>query len=103
MSSLTCPHIELDGEGIPCIAGTSTKVVEVVLDRLAYNWDGDEICRQHPHLTLAQVYSALAYYHDHQSEVDRDIEARLQNVREAQAAVKNSPIRAKLQAARHTV
>ena len=103
MSTLAYPHIELDGEGIPRISGTSTKVVEVVLDRLAYNWDADEIHRQHPHLTLAQIYSALAYYHDHQSEIDRDIEARLESVREIQAAVGDSPVRTRLQAARRTV
>jgi uncharacterized protein (DUF433 family) len=27
-----------------------------------------------PHLTLAQVYDALSYYHDHQAEIDYDIE-----------------------------
>jgi len=103
MSTLTYPHIELDHEGVPRISGTSTKVVEVVLDRLAYNWDADEIHRQHPHLTLAQIYSALAYYHDHQSELDRDIEGRLRSVEGIQAAMADSPVRARLQAARRTV
>jgi uncharacterized protein (DUF433 family) len=103
MSTLTYPHIELDREGVPRILGTSTKVVEVVLDRLAYNWGADEIQRQHPHLTLAQIYGALAYYHDHQSELDRDIEARLRGVGDIQAAISNSLVRAKLQAARRTV
>lgn len=27
-----------------------------------------------PHLTLAQVYDALSYYHDHQTEIDYEIE-----------------------------
>ena len=29
-----------------------------------------ELLEQHPHLTLGQVFSALAYYWDHQSEMD---------------------------------
>jgi hypothetical protein len=32
-----------------------------------------ELQRSHPHLTLAQIYSALAYYHDHKEEIDREI------------------------------
>jgi hypothetical protein len=31
---------------------------------------------QHPELTLGQIYSALAYYWDHQEELDRAISAR---------------------------
>jgi len=31
-------------------------------------------------LTLGQIYSALAYYWDHQKELDLDIEKRLANV-----------------------
>ncbi len=103
MSTLTYPHIELDSQGVPCIAGTSIKVVEVVLDRLAYHWDADEIHRQHPHLTLAQIYSALAYYHDHQSEMDADIEDRLKRMETIRQSIPDGSIRAKLQAARGTV
>ena len=80
------------------IAGTTTKVVEVVLDRLAHHWDADEIQRQHPHLSLSQIYAALGYYHDHQSELDRDIAARLRKVDEIAAGQPESAVRAKLRA-----
>ena len=70
-------HIELRDDGRPWLVGTQTKVLEVVLDRIAYHWDGDEIQRQHPHLTLGQIYSCLAYYYDHQSEMDRIIEVQI--------------------------
>ena len=69
-----------------------------VVDRLAHHWDADEIQRQHPHLSLAQIYSALAYYYDHQAEMDQAIEASLQRVEAIQAALGESPIRAKLKA-----
>ncbi len=96
MSAIAYPHIELDTEGIPWVAGTKTKVVEIVLDRLAYHWDAGEMHRQHRHLSLAQIYSALAYYYDHQAEVDQDIERRWQYAEEVKQRLGESPIKVKL-------
>ena len=96
MSAVTYPHIDFTPEGVPILAGTTTKVVEVVLDRLAHHWDAEEIQRQHPHLSLAQIYAALTYYHDHQQEIDADIARRLQNVEQIRVSLGESPIRAKL-------
>ena len=96
MTTVAYPHVETGEDGVPMIAGTKTKVVEVVLDRLAHHWDADEIQRQHPHLSLSQIYAALGYYHDHQSELDRDIAARLQKVDKIAAGQPESAVRAKL-------
>ncbi len=71
-------HIALDEKGTPFIKGTTMKVVELVAEKLAYGWSAEEIHFQHPYLTLGQIYSALAYYADHQAELEKDIEARLQ-------------------------
>jgi hypothetical protein len=60
MASVAYPHIEFTREGVPYIAGTQTKVVEVVLDRLAYHWDAAEIHRQHPHPSLSIERSGCA-------------------------------------------
>ena len=98
MTTETYPHIETTQNGVPMIAGTKTKVVEVVLDRMAHHWDVDEIQRQHPHLKPAQIYAALAYYHDHQDEMDRDIAARLRKVEDIAASQSESVVRVKLQA-----
>jgi uncharacterized protein (DUF433 family) len=92
------PHIDVSRAGVPYIAGTQTKVVEVVLDRLAYHWDADEIRRQHPHLSLAQIHSALAYYYDHQEEMDGEIDAQLCRIASIKASLGESPIRLKLKA-----
>ncbi len=35
----------------------------------------DEILTGLPHLTAAQVFDALSYYHDHQAEIEADIAA----------------------------
>jgi uncharacterized protein (DUF433 family) len=96
--AITASHIEINSQGVPYLAGTQTKVSEVALDRLAHHWDADEIQRQHPHLSLAQIYSALAYYYDHQAEMDREVDEQLQRVETIRNAVGPSPIRQKLRA-----
>lgn len=95
------PHIHITPEGVPVIAGTQTKVIEIVLDRLANHWDADEIQRQYPYLGPAQIHAALAYYYDHQAELDRDIEERLRNVREIESRQGTSSIRTKLKSLGH--
>jgi hypothetical protein len=52
------------------------KVVELVMAQRAHGWSPEEIRFQHPELSLGQIYSALAYYWDHQEELDADIERR---------------------------
>lgn len=75
MSTLTSyPHIEQRPDGILWLRGTETRVIELARDRRAHHWDADEIQRQHPHLTLGQIHSCLAYYYDHQEEMDRFLE-----------------------------
>src|SRR3954465_12761218 len=99
-TATTYPHIEGDASGMPYIRGTRFKVVQIILDRLAYNWDADEIQKQHPQLTLGQIYSALAYYHDNQAEMDALIDERARKAEELLAATPPSSLRAKLQAAK---
>ncbi|HJT76005.1 MAG TPA: DUF433 domain-containing protein [Gemmataceae bacterium] len=98
MATVSYPHIELDAEGVPYLTGTRTKVVEVALDRLAHHWDADEIQRQHPHLSLAQIHSALAYYYDHQVEMDQVIAAGLRRAQAIHSSLGESPVRARLAA-----
>ena len=55
--------------GKPWIAGTRICVSDVVL-WTEQGRSPDEIVADFPHLTLADVYAALAYYYDHQAEID---------------------------------
>ena len=91
-------HILVDEDQVPIIAGTNMKVIELVLERTAYGWSPEELFFQHPYLTLGQIYSALAYYWDHQEELDRNIEQRLQFVDRVQRAINPSPLAARLKA-----
>jgi uncharacterized protein (DUF433 family) len=74
--SSSYPYVELDAMGVPFLAGTTMKLAELVMARQAYGWSPEEIHFQHPALSLSQIHSALAYYWDHQGEIDRDIERR---------------------------
>ncbi|MCO6452917.1 MAG: DUF433 domain-containing protein [Caldilineales bacterium] len=76
LNDTTYHHIQLDSQGVPYIAGTTMKVVELIMAQLAYGWSAEELHFQYPHLTLGQIHSALAYYWDHQAELDADIERR---------------------------
>jgi uncharacterized protein (DUF433 family) len=90
-------HIILGEAGIPIITGTHMKVAELVLDHRAYGWSPEELKFQHPHLTLGQIYSALAYYWDHQEEVDDYIEQRLQWVDDFAVRMKPTALEIRLQ------
>ncbi|MFM7450204.1 MAG: DUF433 domain-containing protein [Leptolyngbyaceae cyanobacterium] len=72
-------YVELDEQQVPYIAGTTLKVVELVEAQQAYGWSPEEIHIQHRYLSLGQIHSALAYYWDHQQEMDADLERRFQS------------------------
>jgi uncharacterized protein (DUF433 family) len=95
-TSVVSRHIEIDDKGVAWITGANTKVVEVVLDKLAYGWSPEEIHFQHPHLSLAQIHSALAYYYDHQEKLDSEMEERRQEAEQLRAKVTNPALRQKL-------
>jgi uncharacterized protein (DUF433 family) len=89
-------QIEIDDQGVAWIAGANTKVIEVVLDKLAYGWSPEEMHFQHPHLSLAQIHAALSYYYEHQEELDSDIARRHAAVEKMAAESADSPLRRKL-------
>ena len=97
MATVSYPHIEISTAGVPFVEGTRTKVVEIALDRLAHHWDAEEIRRQHPHLTLSQIYASLTYYHDHQEAFDAEIREQLSDVDRVAAQQGTSTIQVKIQ------
>ena len=68
--------ITIDGNGVAYVEGTSTKVIEVVQAKQAQERTPEQVQSELPHLTLAQVYVALAYYHANRDELDTKIRAR---------------------------
>jgi uncharacterized protein (DUF433 family) len=93
-------HIELDAKGWPCVAGARTRVIDIAMDQIAYKWDAEQIHRQHPHLSLAQIHSALAYYYDHQAQLDAEIQERTRAADEFFKGKENDPIVVRLRESR---
>lgn len=93
-------HVEINSKGVACIDGTRTKVRDIAMDHVAYRWNAEQVHRQHPHLTLGQIHSALAYYYDHKSEIDKDIEDGHRDVQQMRQQFERSPAAAKLRAAK---
>lgn len=68
------------------------------MDYIAYGWSVEEICRQHLYLTLAEAHAAMAYYFDHQEEIDQEIRQELQQVEENMAQASKSPFYIRMKA-----
>lgn len=68
-------------DGRPCVAGTRIRVYDIHVWHNLRGQSAQEIVASFPQLSLADVYAALAYYHDHREEIQAD-------VREAQELVK---------------
>src|SRR5712691_11598440 len=92
LTAATTAHIRLDEQGRPWEDDTNVKVIEIVLDHLAYGWSAETIQENRAHLSLAQVYAALAWYYDHQTEMDAEIERQGERLQAMRAAVKASPL-----------
>ena len=97
---ITAPinHICLDDRGVAYIAGTRIKVRHVAIERQARGASVDDIQEAYPHLTLGQIYAALAYYHDHREQVDAEIAEVAQFAEEARTQNPNSLTRRQLEA-----
>ena len=98
LSETRYEHIILNEDQVPLIANSTMKVIELVLDHLAYGWSPEELHFQHPYLTMGQVHAALSYYWDHQQELDADIERRWQFAQAAREKAGPSPFAARLRA-----
>jgi uncharacterized protein (DUF433 family) len=59
--------------GAPVIAGTRIRVSHIAYRYERERQSPDEIVQAYPHLTLAQVHAALAYYYSHREEIDQEI------------------------------
>lgn len=69
------PHIGFDpgiADGKPIIVGTRI-TVRCIAGYYQMGMSVDEILTTLPHLAPSQLHSALAYYFDHQEDVDSDL------------------------------
>lgn len=63
--------------GTPIIKGTRVSVANIAGFYLM-GFGPEEIHRELPHLTLAQVYDAIAYFLDHRDDINRHLQQDLE-------------------------
>ena len=96
-SELTYPHIEKpDGQPARLERLPRIRVSQIAMDYLAHAWTPDEMCRQHPNLTLAEAHAAMGYYFDHQDEIDQEIHLEIEQLREGAKDARRSPFHHRL-------
>ena len=90
MAATVYPHITFTPEGKPTIDGMRIKV-EMIATLHNVGVPTEQMVEDYPPLTLAQIYSALAYYYDHKDEIDRQIEEGDRMEQEIKAKRDSSP------------
>ena len=98
----TIPHVRCDAQGVAWVDDTQVKVVEVVLSKQAYDLTPEELHEQYPHLSLAQIHAALAYYYDHQEELDADIARRAKLAEKLRAQTRDRALQSRLRKVKKT-
>ncbi len=90
MTAVISEHIQISPDicgGKPHIAGHRIRVQDIVVWHEQMGRSPDEIVSRYPSITLADVYAALAYYHDHFQEIRQQIQQSEQRVQELQAKI----------------
>ncbi len=88
MTTVMDGHVEIDEQGIARISRSGMKVIHLVMEKMANGWTAEQLQQNFPHLTPAQIYAALAYYHDHKREIDQQIDQSLAMADRAQSETK---------------
>ncbi|MCH7751416.1 MAG: DUF433 domain-containing protein [Planctomycetes bacterium] len=92
-------HIQTDpSTGKPCIAGTGIRVWDIYVLHERQGRMPDEIVAAYPHVTLADVHAALAYYWDNKDEIDRQMKEADEFIEQLKAANGPGPLARKLAA-----
>ena len=93
------PHIEkLEGETARLERMPRIRVAQIAMDYIEHGWSVDEMCHQHPYLTLAEAHAAMAYYFDHQADIDREISDEIDHLEQDQSQSRRSAVYQRLRA-----
>ena len=96
MSTIATAHIEVDENGVAWIDDTKVKVIEIIIDKIVHGSSPEEMHFQYPHLSLAQIHAALAYYYDNQAALEAELELRWREADELAKKISDSSLRQKL-------
>ncbi len=90
MTAVIAEHIEITPGvcgGKPRIAGHRIRVQDVVVWHEQMGMSVDEIVSRYPSITLADVYAALAYYHDNFAKIRQQMQESEMFVQELKAKI----------------
>lgn len=81
------PHLKIDADGTVRLERLPRIRVSMIAgDHVWRGWSAAQIVENYPHLRVAEVHSALAYYYDHREEIegvwnaeDRQLEEEARN------------------------
>jgi uncharacterized protein (DUF433 family) len=91
MTIAAIEHIEVDDKGVARVKGSRSKVIQIVMDTM--NGMGPrDIHDAYPHLSLAQIHAALAYYYDHQAELDAQVKSSVEFAERMRREAGESPV-----------
>ena len=68
----------------------------IVADYLWRGWSAEEIARQYPYLTPAEVHAAMTYYFDHREEIEDELVAEYREVESWKKAHPTPPLLVRL-------
>lgn len=98
-AGLTYPHIiKTEEKPARLERMPRIRVAQLVVDYLNHGWSADEICIHHPHLKPAEVYSAIAYYFDHQAEIDGEIAEEQKTIQRSRESAQPTAVELRLRA-----
>jgi uncharacterized protein (DUF433 family) len=78
------------------IAGTRVRVQDIYAMAEVHGQSPDEIVEALPHLTLAQVHGALAYYFDHRDAILQELREDREAAAQLRQSLGEGPLAAKL-------
>jgi uncharacterized protein (DUF433 family) len=100
MASTVTEYIEFRqtrGAGkVPFISGTRVRVADVYVYHELQGLSPDRIVASHPHLTLAQVHAALAYFFDHTDEIRGQLREEADLIQSLKSQIGPGPLSSKL-------
>ena len=95
--AVSYPHIvKIEGSPARLARMPRIRVAQIVIDYLNHGWSADEICIHYPHLKLAEVHSAMAYYFDHQAEIDSELEEEQKLIEQSRKNAKPTAVELRL-------
>ena len=96
MDFLNEDAVQIDSRGVARIAGTRMKVAHIAEEHTRLGMTPEQIVEAHPHLSLAQVSAALAYYYGNREAIEAEIVAALAYADQARRQAGLSPLAARL-------